>query len=474
MKVKKEIVPSVAEDDDIKIKLKPFLDIRPGVYLVVLYSFAVLVVLFFLLVLPGLKNPGSVIVVNTQPAGAGIRINDVYMGLSGGRIFMPKGQTVIEAVMPGFEKASITQDIPGQIFGSLFFPRIIKIDIELNAPDPVNAFSIYASDYAAWSFGGEPTEAWQVPLSLSEGAYRTGAYVNKEMHDILLASSRYAVTNAALRDLIRAKALLDSHGGAPSPVTLAGSLSGILAFLSHNTPGSAAWLSNTLPSEAARIILDSDWYKNEPAAQVQPPDGRSVRRFSLYGLDFASPADGDSRGSFPADYMISETPVPASLFETFLIENPQWGEHITSYLNEELANLPYEITGEYITGITWFAAEAFCAWLSARLPASMADMEVTLPTEAQWRYAALSITGMNNPLSRFGGFEWCKDQYAPLSFIDAQAVLDSPERSLGGRPMSLRTTPPSGALSHGYSLPPELSSPFVTFRPAVVPKSNRE
>jgi formylglycine-generating enzyme required for sulfatase activity len=153
--------------------------------------------------------------------------------------------------------------------------------------------------------------------------------------------------------------------------------------------------------------------------------------------------------------LISETPVPRSLFETFLNQNPEWREYHTEFFPEEISVNP-EIGRDIITGITWYAAEAFCKWFTGRLPSSMFGMEVRLPTEDELEYASLNIANMQN-----SGWEWCADPYAPLQFIqtpyEAVQMVGSPEQSMYSR-------------ERRASLPPDFSSPFVTFRPVIANK----
>jgi hypothetical protein len=442
-------------EDEEQIKLEPIAGIRPGVYLTALYSFILLVILFFLLILPGLKKNGAMVVVKTEPQGAGIRIDGVYMGVSGSRIFVPKGERTIEAVLPGFKGESSVHQIPGRVFGSIFFPKLYHAEFTLKTENPSAAFALYAADFAEWSFMGEPTSAWQIPLSLSEGAYLTGTANDPAMQEILLAASRFTVTRAAMRDLIRAKALLDSFGLSPSPAGLLGSISDTLLFLSEN-PESAEWLSGLLPSRYAEAIEASNWHKDSNSAvtarKFQANTNASFpARLTLAGITFTR-----SNG-----FMISENPVPRSLFETFLNENPEWREHKTDYYPDQLSVYPADTYGiETITGISWLSAEAFCKWLTGRLPSSMADMEVRLPTEIEWEFA-----GLNGVIKTdISGWEWCADPFAPLRFIDAtpEAVqaVSSPERTLRGKPSA------SSAETRA-SLPPDFSSPFVTFRPVI-------
>jgi hypothetical protein len=456
-----------AED---QVKLKPVMGIRPGIYLTILYSVILLVALFFLLVFPGIKNAGALLSARSEPAGAAIRVDGIYMGASGDRIFVPNGTHVLEAVLPGFQSERVSMEIKGRIFGSLFFPSRVPVDFTLRAVEPAAAFAQSAADFAAWSFGPEPSVSWQIPLSLSEGAYRTGPENDPLLAEYLHSAARFTVTRAALRDLIRAKILLDNGGLSPSPAGLAASVSEILVFLSENS-GSAAWLSGLLPPEAAVLVENSAWYKNEknaaPPSQRQILDtaGRTAGRLELAGLSFTGIAagtlyrGGSSRGIDIKSFLVSENPVPRTVYEAFLGENPEWKGEQDNFYPAEL------FTTAEVTGVSWFAAQAFCRWLTKQLPGSMASMEVRLPTEAEWEYAALGVSSMENTL-----WEWCADPFAPLLFIEASAravqAVGSPERSLKSSGVQ------SAIQENRASLPPDFTSPVVSFRPVIAERDS--
>jgi len=480
-------------NSEINVKLKPILGIRPGVYLTILYSFVILLILYILLFSHGIKNPGCALDVKTEPQGAGIRVDGVYMdasGKQGSRFFVSKGTRVIEAVMPGFESSAQVHEIPSRAFGSRFSPRVYSVEFKLTSNDPVSAFALYAEEFAKWSFAGEPTAVWQIPMSLSQGAYRLGDSIDQkdELLEILLAASRFAVTNAALRDLLRAKILLDNGGNAPSPLALAESISDILGFLSQ-TKGSAEWLTQTLPKELSGLINSSDWIRKyyerqSNTEQRQREDTASLpSRFTLEGLNFIRVPFSEKQlvpsGNFATsvplfipfsnNYLISETPVSKSLFETFLNLNPEWKTHTVNTF-DEISAIPFETNNNVITNISWYAADAFCKWLSTRLPSSMEGFEVRLPTENEWKFASINDERMLSPIGRNGGWEWTCDHFAPLAWLipvsgKAAKSISSPERTLAGRPI----TQANQYYTNGYSLPPEITSPFVTFRPLIAP-----
>ena len=494
-KDKKDIIEDIIKDiiEEDKVRLKPFLGIRPGIYLAFIYGLIILAILFYMLLYPGLKNPGMVLSVNTVPAGAAVRINNIYMDAAPCEIFIPKGRHTVEIVLPGFGAWKEEMEFGGPVFGSRFFPRKITLNVELKSPNPIGAFMDAAAEFAAWSFYGEATQAFQIPLVLSENAYRlAGEAVNPAirsgMKQTLTGAARYAVTRTGLRDLVRAGFLLDSMGQSPSPLSLMESLENIYGFLKEN-PQTAFWLAETLPAEAASLLTASSWYGQindsmgdhisenglvfNPAyssarGQTQSHSGLRFREIAVFSENAAS---GMAQTSA---FLIAETPVTLVLWELFLEENPLWrAQNRESLIDQGLADSQY-LSYSLIPGLpentaawlSWHAAKAFCEWFGSRLPGT--EMEVRLPTEFEWEMGV--ITG----LDMVGEFwEWCEEPFVPLNFLPAPNPgfnFEIPERPVrGGSWINPRHTVDIGTRG---SLPPDSCSPFVSFRPVIVAKEN--
>jgi formylglycine-generating enzyme required for sulfatase activity len=491
-----------------QVRLRPFLGLKPGVYLAVIYAAVLLIVLFFILLYPGLRRPGSIVALKTEPAGAALRVDGLYMGTAPDNIFVSRGRHTFEVVLPGFTGERIERNIPGRLFASALVPRRVPLEVKLNCPDPAAAFAAAAADYAAWTFGGEPTVSWQIPQSLSDGAYQIGGQglAPAAAQEILKASARFAVTHAALRDLLRAKALVDNGGLPPSPLSLARSAADIAAVLSQN-PAGAAWLADALPPDSAALLIASAWYQKQLAAfaettaaeSLSPPPDKAragaappARQLRVGGLLFTGISGGTlAQGEpFPhrvpvSAFMICGVEVPAPAWADFLDATPQWrADQRDALIQRQL------VTGDYladdgvaderraretetgVTAVSWYAADAFCAWLSGKLPPAMADYEVRLPTEAEWEYAAKSARQWDAAGIRDmegGSWEWCADPYAPRCFLaaapEAVAAVGSPERSVRGGSWLNAAGPETRA-----SLPPEFCSPVVSFRPVIARK----
>lgn len=478
-KRKLEILP---ED---RVKLPAVFGVRPGRYLTAAYGAAALFVLFMILLYPGLSKPGVLVLAVSEPSGAAFRVDGVTLGTTPCEVFLPAGKRGIEMILPGFESYGAELDLRGRLFGSLLFPKKITLPGTLSSPDPAAAFAAEAADFAFWALAGEPAETGQVPLSLSEGAYRVGPAAAKDpalaenINGILGASLRFAVTKAAARDLLRAKFLAGNGGLSPSPLTLVRSIREAAAAASAAPSGAAAaWLESlgadlAVPSERAVP-------PEQAASAITVSGGVPGNAFSLNGHQFLPVPEGTITAggvtnAVPAMYAASAETARDS-WDAFVAENPRWAAENREILaGEGLVSAGYLVSvsnGAYpdpaVPGVSWYAAGAYCAWLEAKLPPALAGWEARLPSEAEWEYAALYLGGFSGGL-----WEWCADFYVPLNFFPAPAfaaeALGSPERSVRGG--SWINAPGSTGPETRGSLPPDSSTPFTGFRPVLVPSS---
>jgi hypothetical protein len=480
-----------------RIKLPVVLGIKPGYYLAVLYGCVILAVLFALLLYPGLSKPGIVGVVSSEPSGAAIRVDGVTLGQAPCEVFLSKGKRVVEMVLPGFESHVVEVDAGGRIFAANFFPKKISLRGTLVTADPAAAFAAEAADYARWSFIGEPTEVNQVPLSLSEGAYRTGPAAldperKRAMDAVLESALRFAVTRAAARDLLRAKFLVDAAGLSPSPFTLTRSVQEAAAYigaapeepvrawlagLGYGSAGQAAQTENAGPAGRTDVAIR--------IGGEDPP----LSSFTLNGQEFIPLRGGgiEKNGAeSPVPPMfIAGTELSSASWDAFVAENPAWAaENREALAAEGLVSGDYLLSVDHsayprpaVPGVSWYAARAYCRWLGGKLPPALSRWVVRLPAEREWEYAALYFEGRSAaPQNLLGGlWEWCEEPYAPLDFFPAASAVsgangpDSPERPVKGG--SWVNQPGTVSIAARGSLPPDSSSPFVGFRPVIVPSA---
>ena len=495
-KQKKPFGKKIEIKDQDKVTLRSFMGIKPPVYLGLLYGAALLLFLFFVLVYPGLSKPGSVGVFTSEPAGAAVRVDDITLGYTPCRVFIPQGKHSIEFVLPAFSTDRHDIDVKGRVFGSLFFPSKIDLAGKLNCPDPVGALALSAIEFMYWAAAGEPTEGFQTPLVLSEGVYRVGPAARDmrahgAMQELLDACFRHAVTKVSLRDLLRSQFLLDNNGLCPTAVSALSSIKKMSTMLGGSS-ASPLWLAGLLPRNAAGVLEQSAWFAESPGPETGI--GGSLLAFApppslnLGAVSFVSAGAGSLEkygfSILMPPMLVASSPVSKEAWDLFTQENPEWSlSNRESLVSLGLAGEDYLVTIEHpafpentAPGISWHAAKAYCSWLNAKLPASLDGWELKLPTENEWEYA-LRMAGLDSGLV----WEWCSDPFAPLDFLPASRgspeVLEKAENVSGSFPLeravrggSWINVPSSTGIESRGSLPPETSSPFVGFRPVIVPK----
>jgi hypothetical protein len=416
-----------------EVHLQPIFGIQPEVYLACLYGAVIVAVLFFTLFYPGISNPGAVLLVESDPSGAAIFVDDVYQSATPAEIFVSEGERVVKMSLPGFSSQEQTINVKARIIASLFFPKKQRVRETLSTADPEKVFAMGASDFAAWSFAGEPTSAYQIPQPLSEAAYRIGLSEVDALNNILEATVRFASNRASLRDIIRARFLVDNMGIAASPLSLLASTQDALSYLNRN-PAAASVLSSLIPMFAWNKIADSAWIKkNKEAVEKKLPVSPKKREGRVMaGLLWTEIVKGDN------SFFLSET-IPLWSWELFLEAEPSWAA-----------------SGQALhEGVSWFAAKAYCKWLTAQIGADVSLLEsARLPFKDELEIAARADFIFDGQK-----YEWCEDFFVPFDFLSADeksiATIGSPERTVFSRD------------GEKASLPPDLYSPFISFRLAI-------
>lgn len=269
------------------------------------------------------------------------------------------------------------------------------------------------------------------------------------------------------------------------------------------------WLVSSLEKENAKVLGLSAWFKGYAEAYQQtisryykgdplPSADTAVSRSVLAGIVFCDIASGTlvmgkddtlaGPGSEPdlllphpvavKAFRMSETEITNRQYQSFLAENGSWRKSNSAELLKNgvvSENYLSAWTGDsYAAGlddlpvvhVSRFAAQAYCDWLSGKLPRSAGSAAARLPTEAEWEWAARGgLRGMPYPMGEKSGksvffakgvegpakagaseangyglrdmtgnvWEWCADDYAPASYLFSSAAAShGPDASVRG------------------------------------------
>ena len=519
------------QPEEIFVRLKPILGVKPGYYLTVLYGLALALILFLILFLPGIRKFGSVVRFDSHPVAAAVYVDGAYAGATPVAVFVPSGARTISIERLGFRTDTYSLEVPGRLFASWIFPKRIsservlsvdtKIDLLSEAFSGLSSLALM-SQFTA-SYRPEPVATLAMKAYAGVGADGTETAARYEHAESFLKAALLNATEPELvADIIQAGFYASSGGGAPSAgagldtvrlfIQLANTYENSLFLLPElvrlgNVGGivDEPWFASLVRSYGASLSFPSPLYSDS----LRTIDIGGTRFIRMPGGVFAR---GMSRSSQEhghlrpvSGFLMQQGEVTQGEYARFIAANREWGpENIEMLVERGLVNADYlsdwdpaNRASYPVRFVSWHAAAAYAAWLDRISPSTI---DVRLPTESEWEWAAIitgedpdvvferkklgpqpmdeEAAGLVLPVNLLGNlWEWCDSWYYPNAYFmtslsgkaleDTVDAFEGAERVLRGGSWADETVERIDATTRG-SNPPAWCTPFAGFRVVAV------
>jgi formylglycine-generating enzyme required for sulfatase activity len=416
------------------VKLPPLFGMSPNQWVPLAYIAGTVLLLFALLVLPGIAKHGSILEIRSLPPGAAVEVDGLYLGATPVEEFVSSGEREIIVSLPGYSQDAFVLEVPGRLFGSLFFPRREALEVSLTLDQPELVLSGAFDELTSWSYIGEANSQYQFPPSLSQGVEGLAAAgFPLASSDILLRGSLDAVSDVILKDLLAAAFRADAGPGVLSGASVAGTATA-LAGLAAANPRLHLLAETATDGDVQNRITSSDWYSDRTAAATTAvlPYTREGdvdyqgggRRVEVAGIDFYElPSTvyvmGRTRGAggsalLPGhpiqidSFFIGTTETTRGQYLAFVEANPEWslaaldsllqsGLVSEDYLLDWIDDPPEPNDQLPVVNVSAHAAEAYAAWVTDQVEPLLPGYRARLPYEAEWEWAAEFSAAANYP-----------------------------------------------------------------------------
>lgn len=498
--------------DEASVHFKPVLGIAPRQYIASAYAIAAVAILFLTLMLPGLRRPGSTWSFTVDPPGSAVFVDGVYKGYAPCSIFLPKGERSIRVERPGFAPLETIARSEGRAFATLLFPPRGSMAVALVPLADGGILEDGMRAYASWALSGSPSDAYQIPMVLSDAARAAlvvpDSSATATTGHMAGAALSYAPHAQSTRDAARAAALLYGGSAAMTPATL-GRLVGSMAAELSSDPAMLPALVAALPPPLKTRLEETAFYRKTLSSVDAMQAGKPVAgsRLSFAGKEFVTMPAGTAviKAGAAMDaiveveqFYLASAETTVGDFRAFVAASPDWSAASAKLLQsrglvdtEYLSGFAEAMDADALRFVSRPAAIAYCEWLTSKAPAGY---RFTLPTEAQWAMAAATSGGsatagailvdggakgparpadLRYDASGLRGllgnvWEWCSDSFAthPAAGIEGRKLFASAEAVVRGGSWANRSDLVN--LGSRGPMPETACNAYVGFRVAMV------
>jgi len=367
---------------------------RPGVYILALSIFAVLLIVFLIGFLPGILNGGKFVIFESEIDNVGVYVDNQYISGTPAQQFIKSGEheVVYKKASQIIAKDSIKVSHP--VFLTYIFHRYQNVKLELNELNQEKINNIINFDIqliidqsAILEFNNVTN---YIPYFSQFAKDAISFELPKETtKQYLKLASSFISSKTMLDDAINAYSYLgidfDDEINKAKQVFEENSVNGGLPFEDKKINASVYNLKindsaniNTLKIDPFEFVMGDTTYSTYPSINES---GIKVH------LD--------------SSFYLSKTPITNYMYSLFVIENPRWAKsNLDSLIKENLVDENYlqgkSLSTTYpslepITNISYYAAQAFCEWLSEKT-----NLNIYIPSEEEWSAAAFASNNYKN------------------------------------------------------------------------------
>ncbi|MCP5514329.1 MAG: SUMF1/EgtB/PvdO family nonheme iron enzyme [Spirochaetales bacterium] len=505
-----------AEYVDLKVKLKSFMGISPGIYLTIIYAAFLALLIFSILFLPGLMKKGTRVYFSTSPEGAAVLVNNEYAGSTPFNGFLPAGMNDVVFKKPGFNDIGEVINAKGYVFATIFKKPELEIHKKLDISDYRELYEFVLDDYLRWASIEDFHESYQPEMLISKtlSMLENGGKESTLTEPFLEKCFKNITKEYLLGDFIRGLYLFTNSNNPLLPYDLME----MAAFASDKFSKNPGYLIHLLSiiTKSGNDKLSASLHIADLIKEIEEKRNLALNNKKQFAYDslkngfenrtilsasyrkipkgtyiVGNPDDSENtiKDTAPSpqllldfnEYFISTEKVTNRQYLEFIKEKPFWnkknlteltGKNLvdTKYLEHWPEFLPLEKEMDKpVTNISYFASEAYCDWLTEKLKNRSLNYTAVIPDEYMWEAASLTQNAL---------WDWCSNWYNTADYINPEQYLNtlkSPsgnpylkgiEKSLrGGRGIDEQD---KINLWTRASQPPYWCTPFTGFRTALL------
>ncbi len=337
------------------VTIKPLAGMKPGVWLTILYILIIAIIIVGAGIVPDVMSSKTVTEFRNSGKSSAVYVDGSYIGGTPCAASLDTGVHSVQYRIGDISVETFEVDVPSRIFFNWLFPR--KYVVERNSDIGTDAYLAltreFFLDVAAYSSIREYDNVYRYPPLFTNYA-NTVKDLGYNLQFLPFAA-QFITTREMLSDAKTAFALLGIDYDF-SPI--------------EEAVKNGSFRSESLPVYDSPRGLDT----------LETDD------FTVLGYIYGDGAN---------EYSLAETPVNETMYAFFVRENPKWSrDNKKNLIAEGLVDDMYlegvtltttRLSYKAVTNISYYAARAFCEWLSKKT-----ETEVFLPSELQWTAASCS------------------------------------------------------------------------------------